>query len=73
MRFEIIDNINKDKKLKEYLINNSYWYRLLNRNPLNYEKMLKKYKEYKNETMYKKIDNVVENVELISNIMKFVD
>ena len=55
---------------KEYLRSNSYWYKILNRNPNMINQFTQEVKEkYKLRTT-DKINNVVEKIDMIS---KFID
>lgn len=73
MELSIILELEKDAKLHQYLKDHSYWYRLLNRNKNNFENLKKEFKNYKRENNFNKINNAVDNIELVSNIMKFVE
>ena len=68
MRREILDKLTSSNYLK-YLRQNSNYYKLLNRDPDNYELFVKKMKEkYKLRTI-DKVDNFIDNVDLISKII----
>lgn len=55
---------------KQYLRNNSYWYKTLNRNPDMIDVFIKEVKEkYKLRTT-DKLNNIVDKIDLIS---KFID
>ncbi len=73
MELSIVLEIEKDAKLHEYLMHHSYWYRLLNRDQKNFEALKKEYKTFKRNANFDKVNNVVENLELVSNIMKIVE
>ena len=45
MRADILIKINSDPKLKEFINNNSYWYKYLNRNPDLFNNMVQDMKE----------------------------
>ena len=71
MQVTILKNL-YDDKLMPYLKENSEWFKYLNRNPKNYEL-------FKNEikTKYKlrktdKINNAIENIDLISNVLNIL-
>lgn len=69
MKKELLDKLNKDEKFHEYLRENSYWYKILNRNPNMYDEFVKEMKvKYKLRTI-DKIDNVVDTVDLITKII----
>lgn len=73
MELSVIQKLEKDSKIHEYLENHSEWYRLLNRNALNYNDFEKEYKNFKRERNYDKVNEVVDNIELMSNIVKMVE
>ena len=54
---------------KEYLRNNSYWYKVLNRNPSLINKFIDEVKvKYKLRTT-DKINNVIDKIDMISKFM----
>ncbi len=73
MRLDILLKIKENQKIYNYLLNNSYWYRELNRNPDNYKLFLKEYKKYNRENNMNKINTAIDNAELISNVIKIID
>lgn len=65
----VIDKLKENEKFHTYLRENSSWYRVLNRNPYNYDLFIKKMKEkYKLRTI-DKVDNFVDSVDLITKII----
>ena len=72
MEATILKKMDEDPKMHEFLMNHSYYYLNLNRNPAYFETFLKEYKKYKRETMGKKVSDMVENVETLSNIMSIM-
>lgn len=73
MRLDILLKIKENKKVYNYLLNNSYWYRRLNRSPDNYNLFIKEYKKYNRENNMNKINDAIDNAELISNVIKIID
>lgn len=69
MRIDIQMKLEQDKKMMGYLKLNSEWYKYLNRNPLNYEKFVKTMKEQYKIRTTDKISEVVDNMDLVSNIL----
>ena len=65
--------IKEDKKLHDFLMKNSHYYILLNRNPKYYDELLKEYKKYNRTKTTEKINDVIDNAELISNIVKIME
>lgn len=72
MELFIAEELKRDNKLHLYLITHSYWYRRLNRNSLEYDNLVKEYKTFKRNTNFNKVNDVIDNVELFSNVMKFM-
>lgn len=69
MQMSALIELQKDKKMWELFKYNSYWYKELNRNPYN----IKNYKEamkvkYKLRTT-DKINDAIDNIDLISNVL----
>ena len=62
MRLDVLLEIKKDKKLHEYLRTHSYWYRFLNRDPVNLEKLKKEYKSFKREENMNKVNETIDNI-----------
>lgn len=73
MKTSLLLKIKENKKLYEYLHDHSYWYRNLNRNEDNYNLLLKEFKEYQREMGMNKVNKTIENIELFTNMIKFVD
>ncbi len=69
MRIDIQMKLEQDKKMMGYLKLNSEWYKYLNRNPLNYEKFVRTMKEQYKIRTTDKISEVVDNIDLVSNIL----
>ena len=66
---EVIEKFRKNKKFLNYLRENSNWYKELNRDKSNYDLFIKKMKEkYKLRTI-DKVDNFVDNVDLVTKII----
>lgn len=73
MEISLLSKIKSDKKMYEYLLHHSYWYRLLNRNPDNYTSFQKEYKKFNRENNMNKINDAIDNAELISNVIKIME
>lgn len=65
----IIYNLEKDKML-DYLKQNSYFIKDLNRHPENYENFKKVIKEKYNLRLTDKVSNVINDIELVSSIIQ---
>lgn len=71
MQLNILSSLNEEKLLP-YLKENSDWIKYLNRNPKNYalfkNEIKTKYKLRKTD----KINNAIENIDLISNVLNIL-
>lgn len=72
MKKIILDKLEKDKTLI-YLKLNSNYIKQLNREPEYYKQFLKEIKEKYNLRLTDKISNVINDIELISNIMSTIN
>ena len=73
MKSEILNKIKENKRFNKYLRENSNYYKLLNRDPLNYDKFIKDMKvKYKLRTI-DRVDNIVDSVDLITKIINASD
>ena len=68
----ILDKLEKDKTLI-YLKLNSNYIKQLNREPEYYKQILKEIKEKYNLRLTDKISNIINDIELISNIMSTIN
>ena len=64
--------LKKDAKMHAYLRENSEWYKLLNRNPLNYDIYVKAMKKKYRLNVTDKISDTIDNVDLITSIINSV-
>lgn len=69
MKLEIQMKLHNDPKMEEYLELNSEWYKYLNRNPANYDKFVKAMKEQYKIRTTDKINDAIDNIDMISNIL----
>ncbi len=65
----ILYNLEKDKMM-DYLKQNSYFIKDLNRHPENYENFKKIIKEKYNLRITDKVSNVINDIELVSSIIQ---
>lgn len=72
MELGVLMRIDEDKKMHDYLFDHSYWFRYLNRNPKNVEMFIKEYKAFKREANVNKFRNTIDNVDMISSLIKFM-
>ncbi len=69
MKYNIVEELHKNNKYLNYLRQNSYWYKYLNRDYNNYDKFIKDMKiKYKLRTI-DRVDNFVDSVDLITKIL----
>lgn len=73
MNYNLLSKIKENKKEYEFLKTHSYWYKYLNRSEIYYDEFIKEFKKNKREETIQKVNSTVENIELLSNIIKFVD
>ena len=69
MRVETRIQINSNLNLKKYLKEHSYWYKLLNRNPLLIKKMEEEMKNEYKLTPKDRIEKISNSISMISNIL----
>lgn len=73
MQLETINELEKNKKMHKYLYDNSVYYKILNRSPLNYQKFVNDMKEkYKLKTT-DRINDAVEKIDLVNSILKVIN
>lgn len=72
MNKEFINQIKKDK-LYEYLKSNSYFIKQLSRNPDFYKEFKKIIKEKYHLRITDKINNTIDDIELITNIINTIN
>lgn len=73
MELGVLLKIKENVKIYNYLHENSYLYRKLNRNSAFYEELLKRYKSDNRTKNLNKVNEAIDNAEMISNILKVVE
>lgn len=73
MELNILLKIKENPKIYDYLHENSRWYRKLNRKSSYYDELIKKYKSDNRAKNMSKVNDAIENAEMISNILKVVE
>lgn len=73
MELSILYKIKSDKKYYDFLRKNSYWYKYLNRNPDNFKKFITEYKKYSKKNTTNKVNDTINNIDVITNILKVLD
>ena len=64
--------IKKRKKYYDYLKQNSNWFKYLNRNPYNYSKFNSFIKDKYRLRVTDKINDTINNIELVSSILDII-
>lgn len=70
MQQSIKVKLNENIKLKEYLKYESYWYKELNRNTLNYDMYVNYIKEKYKLRITDKVNDFVNNIDTISSVLE---
>lgn len=70
MNIQTLNEIKKDQKLYTYLKEHSRWYILLNRDLSLLNDLKKEYKEFNRNKTINKINETIDNIDLISNLLK---
>ena len=69
MRLDILMNINSDIKQKQFLRENSYWYKYLNRNSIAYKYFLNDMKEKYKLTTPDKLNKMMNNINMFKTFL----
>lgn len=69
MEYLLQQKLEEDKKMAELLKLNSYWYKELNRNSINYKKFVGAMKDKYHLKMTDRINKTIDNIDLISGIL----
>lgn len=69
MTLDIIFKLKSNPNYIEYIRNNSYWYKMLNRNPSLFKKFEEEVKKAYHIRTTDKISNAINTIELISNVV----
>ena len=72
MRADLLIKINNDKKMQEYLVNNSYWYKYLNRGSNYYNYFLAAFKENNKEKRKNRTNEVFNTLDTVNTILKIM-
>ena len=70
MRFDVYLKLKEKPIYTKFIRENSYWYKILNRNPNMFDKMIEDMKDKYKLRVTDKIDNVVDSVDIISKFLK---
>ena len=69
---ELIVKILNDVNLHKFLINNSYWYKYLNRDKNNFKSFYNAYKLSNRSEKMGKASNAIETLGTVNNILKIL-
>jgi len=69
MELELQKKLLDTPKMYQYLKENSYWIKYLNRNPELYKEFQAKMKELYHERATDKLSSAIDNIDLISNVL----
>ena len=70
---EIIIKISNDEKLHNYLRNNSYWYKYLNRDKKNFKSFYNAYKLNNRNEKIQKANNIFDSIDTVNSIIKVLN
>ena len=70
MRFEVYLKLKEKPIYTKFIRENSEWYKILNRDPNMFDKMVEDMKDKYKLRVTDKIDNVVDSVDIISKFLK---
>ena len=69
MQIEIQQKLTSDKKMFEFLKQNSQWFKLLNRHPKFYNDFTNEMKEKYKTRATDKMSGLIENIDMISSVL----
>lgn len=70
MQLSLQMELQKDEKMAQFLKENSYWYKELNRNPESYKKFVSEMKIKYKLRATDKVSEVIDNIDLISTVLQ---
>lgn len=73
MELDIMYKIKQDKKHYDYLRSHTYWYKYLNRDRNYYDKFLNAYKKYNRNVTTNKVNDTINNIDMVTNILKVLE
>lgn len=73
MELDIIYKIKQNKKHYDYLRSHSYWYKYLNRNSNYYKNFIEEYKKYNRNMTTNKVNDTINNIDMVTNILKIIE
>lgn len=73
MELNTLYKIKSEKKYYNYLRSHSYWYKYLNRNPDNFKEFINEYKKFSRKTTTNKVNDTINNIDMVTNILKVLE
>lgn len=73
MELDVIYKIKNNKKHYDFLRTHSNWYKYLNRDSNNYKFFLNDYKKYSREVTTNKVNDTINNIDMVTNILKVLN
>ena len=73
MELDLLFKIKNNKKHYDYLRTHSYWYKYLNRDSNNYKVFINEYKKYNREMTTNKVNDTINNIDMVTNILKVLE
>lgn len=73
MELDLLYKIKNEKKHYDYLRTHSYWYKYLNRDSNNYKIFINEYKKYNREMTTNKVNDTINNIDMVTNILKVLE
>lgn len=73
MELNVLYKIKSEKKHYDFLRSHSYWYKYLNRDPDNIKNFLAEYKKYTRVKTTNKVNDTINNIDMVTNILKVLE
>ena len=73
MELDLLYKIKNNQKHYDYLRTHSYWYKYLNRDSNNYKSFINEYKKYNREVTTNKVNDTINNIDMVTNILKVLE
>lgn len=72
MEYSLVNKIMSDEKLHQFLINNSQWYKYLNRNSDNFKQFYSAFKEDERNKRANKFNSALDTLDTVNTIFKIM-
>ena len=73
MRLDVVFKLKENKKLYDYVRKNSIWFKYLNRDPNNFNKLLSEFKKVERINKTNKVSETIDSIDMVSNILKVLE